>query len=112
MEPGFRSTVTIGPQCSWKRGFMNVSSRIGIPFAVCILMSASLGGCITSNASSSLMDAHAEAPKPPKPPSASPSYMAVEDGPSDRKAALTADEQSKLKSEMIAVRERQKAAAK
>jgi hypothetical protein len=39
-------------------------------------------------------------------------YMPVEDVPSDRAPALTADEQSKLKKEMTAVRDRQKAAAK
>jgi len=87
---------------------MSVFPRIGILSAMLLLMSASLGGCITSGASSSLMDARAEAPKPP----ASRTYMAVEDVPSDRKAALTADEQSKLKNEMTAVRDRQKAAAK
>ena len=78
------------------------------PVAALLVMSASLGGCITSSANSSLMDARAEAPKPP----ASRTYMAVEDVPSDRKPALTADEQSKLKNELNAVRDRQKAAAK
>ena len=87
---------------------MSAFPRIGIPSAMLLLMSASLGGCITSSASSSLMDARAEAPRP----SASRTYMAVEDFPSDRTPALTADEQSKLKNEMIAVRDRQKAAAK
>ena len=87
---------------------MSLPSKIGIPSAVLLLMSVSLGGCITSSASSSLMDARAEAPKPP----ASRNYMAVEDVPSDRKAALTADEQSKLKKEMNAVRDSQKAAVK
>ena len=87
---------------------MSLPSKIGIPSAVLLLMSVSLGGCITSSANSSLMDARAEAPKP----SASRTYMAVEDVPSDRKAALTADEQSKLKKELNAVRDRQKAAAK
>jgi hypothetical protein len=71
-------------------------------------MSVSLGGCITSSANSSLMDARAEAPKPP----ASRNYMAVEDVPSDRKAALTADEQSKLKKELTAIRDRQAETAK
>jgi hypothetical protein len=89
--------------------FMRVFSRIGIPSAVLLLMSVSLGGCITSSANSSLMDARAEAPKPP----ASRGYMAVEEMPSDRKTpALTADEQAKLKKELTAVRDRQAAAAK
>ena len=88
---------------------MSAFSRIGNPTALLLLASVSLGGCMTSGANSSLMDARAEAPKP----SASRTYMPVEEMPSDRKApALTADEQSKLKKEMIAVRDRQKAAAK
>jgi hypothetical protein len=88
---------------------MSVFSKIGIPSAVFLLMGASLGGCITSSANSSLMDAHAEAPKP----SASRGYMAVEEMPSDRKTpALTADEQAKLKRELTAIRDRQAAAAR
>ena len=87
---------------------MSLPSKIGIPSAVLLLMSVSLGGCITSSTNSSLMDARAEAPKP----SASRTYMAVEDVPSDRKAALTADEQSKLKKELNAIRDRQVETAK
>jgi hypothetical protein len=88
---------------------MSVFPRIGIPSAVLLLMSVPLGGCITSSANSSLMDARAEAPKL----SASPSYMPVEEVPSDRKTpALTVDEQSKLKKELTAVRDRQAEAAK
>jgi alpha/beta superfamily hydrolase len=88
---------------------MSVFSRIGVPSAVLLLMGVSLGGCITSSANSSLMDAHAEAPKPP----ASRAYMAVEEMPSDRKTpALTADEQAKLKKELTAIRDRQAAAAR
>ena len=106
---GSGATVTIGPQCSWKGSSMSAFSGIGIPSAMSLLMCVSLGGCITSSANSSLMDARAEAPKP----SASPSYMPVEDVPSDRKTpALTADEQSKLKKELSAVRDRQTEAAK
>lgn len=87
---------------------MSVFPRIGILSVLLLLTSASLGGCITSNASSSLMDARAEAPKPP----ASRTYMAVEDVPSDRKAPLTVDEQSKLKKDLTAVRDRQVETAK
>jgi hypothetical protein len=88
---------------------MPVFSRIGVPSAVLLLVGVSLGGCITSGASSSLMDARAEAPRPP----ASRGYMAVEEMPADRKApALTADEQAKLKKELSAVRDLQAAAAK
>jgi hypothetical protein len=88
---------------------MRVFSRIGIPAAVLLLMSVSLGGCMTSSGGSSLMDARAEAPKP----SAPPTYLPVEDVPSDRTTpALTTDEQSKLKKELSAVRDRQATAAK
>jgi hypothetical protein len=88
---------------------MSVFSRIGVPSAVLLLMSVSLGGCITSSANSSLMDARAEAPKP----SASRSYLPVEEVPSDRKTpSLTVDEQSKLKKELTAVRDRQAETAK
>jgi hypothetical protein len=88
---------------------MSVFPRIGIPSAVLLLMSVLLGGCITSSANSSLMDARAEAPKL----SASRSYMPVQELPSDRKTpALTVDEQSKLKKELTAVRDHQAEAAK
>ena len=88
---------------------MSALSRVGIPSAMLLLVCGSLGGCITSSANSSLMDARAEAPKP----SALRAYMPVEDVPSDRKTpALTADEQSKLKKELSAVRDRQTEAAK
>jgi hypothetical protein len=88
---------------------MSVFSRVGMPSALLLLMSVSLGGCITSSANSSLMDARAEAPKP----SASRTYLPVEEVPSDRnKPALTTDEQAKLKNELTAIRDRQKAAAK
>jgi hypothetical protein len=65
-----------------------------------------LGGCA---ASSSLMDARAEAPAPPK----ANAYLPVEDLPSQReRPAMTPDERSKLKQELIAARDRQTAAAK
>ena len=88
---------------------MSIFSRIGIPSAVLLSMSVSLGGCMTSSTNSSLMDAHAEAPKP----LASRTYMPVEEVPSDRKTpAMTTDEQSKLKKDLSAVRDRQAEAAK
>ena len=88
---------------------MRVFSRICIPSAVLLLIGVSLGGCITSSANSSLMDARAEAPKPP----ASRAYMAVEEMPAERKTpSLTADEQAKLKKELTAIRDRQAAAAR
>jgi hypothetical protein len=74
--------------------------------AALLLSSLSLGGCATSNAGSSLMDARAEAPAPPK----TSVYLPVEDLPAEReKPAMTADERSKLKKELIAARDRQAA---
>lgn len=63
-----------------------------------------LGGCTSSTVvGSSVMDARAEVTDHPKT-----SYPAVEDvPPGPDKPALTADEQSKLKKELIATRERQ-----
>jgi len=68
-----------------------------------LLLSLSLGGCASSN--SSLMDARAEAPTPAK------EYLPVEDLPS-KKPAMTVDEQSKLKKQLIDVRDRQATAVK
>ena len=74
------------------------------PFAAgtALLLSLSLAGCATS-AGSSLMDARAEAPMPPK----TSAYLPVEDLPAPReKAAMTPDER------LIAARDRQAAAGK
>jgi hypothetical protein len=72
---------------------------------VALLLSAlSLGGCATSTGGSSLMDARAEAPSPPK----TSVYLPVEDLPAKReKPPLTPDERSKLQKELIAARDRQ-----
>lgn len=70
-------------------------------------LSVSLGGCATSTASSSLMDARAEVPPPRKPTA----YLPVEEQPPNREM-MKADEQSKLKKELIAARDRQAVAAK
>jgi hypothetical protein len=76
---------------------------VGVP----LLLSLSLGGCASSG--SSLMDAHAEVPVPPK----TSGYLPVEDLPSARdQAAITPIEQAKLKKELLAARDRQAAAAK
>ncbi len=72
-----------------------------------LVLALSLGGCATSTAGSSLMDARAEAPAPPK----AGGYLPVEDLP-PRRNVMTADEQSKLKQELIAARNRQAAALK
>ena len=74
-----------------------------------LLLSLSLGGCATSTAGSSLMDARAQAPAPPK----TSAYPAVEDLPPERDGrAMSPDERLKLKNELIAARDRQGAAAK
>lgn len=71
---------------------------------VLLLTSLSLGGCATSASSSSMMDAHAEIPAPPK----AGVYLPVEVLPPNREQpAMTADEQSKLKKALIAAREGQ-----
>jgi hypothetical protein len=72
--------------------------------AALLLSSLSLGGCATSTAGSSLMDARAEAPAPPK----TGVYLPVEDLPPKRaKPAMTPDERLKLQKELIAARDRQ-----
>lgn len=84
---------------------------------VVLLLALPLGGCATSSvSSSSLMDAHAEA----LPPASSPAktvraYPAVEDmpkRPAKGRELMAVDEQSKVKKELLAARERQAAAAK
>src|SRR5215467_1341574 len=72
-----------------------------------LLLTVSLGGCATSTAGSSLMDARAEVSSPAK----SSGYPAVEDLPQGREG-MTADERTKLKSELIAARDRQAAPVK
>src|ERR1700722_8308854 len=77
--------------------------------AALLVLSLSLGGCATSTGGSSLMDARAEAPAPPK----TSVYLPVEDLPAQReKPVMTPDERSKLQKELIAARDRQAAAAK
>ena len=68
-----------------------------------LLLSLSLGGCATSTDGSSPMDARAEVQAPK-----STAYMPVEDvPPRPEKPAMTADEQSRLKKDLIAARDRQ-----
>jgi len=77
--------------------------------AALLLSSLSLGGCGTSTAGSSLMDARAEAAAPPK----TSVYLPVEDLPPKReKPAMTPDERLKLQKELIAARDRQARAGK
>ena len=87
-----------------------VDERITVPAAgALLLLIFSLGGCATSSAGSSLMDARAEASEPSK----TETYLPVEDLPPRREQpAMTADERLKLKKELIAARDRQAAAVK
>jgi len=77
---------------------------IALATAALLLSGLSLGGCATSTAGTSLMDARAEAPALPK----TTGYPAVEDvPPRPQKPAMTADELSKLKKELTAARDHQ-----
>jgi len=89
-------------------GIAYLSKRItALAVGVPLLLSLALGGCASSG--SSLMDAHAEAPVPAK----TSGYLPVEDLPPPRdQSAMTPVEQSKLKKELLAARDRQAAAAK
>jgi hypothetical protein len=91
-------------------GLTNANKRTtALAAGALLFLSPSLGGCATSTAGSSLMDARAQAPAPPK----TSAYLPVEDMPPGREErALTPDERLKLKKELIAARERQAAAAK
>jgi hypothetical protein len=74
-----------------------------------LLLGLSLGGCATSTAGSSLMDARAEATAPPK----TGVYLPVGDLPPPRDTpVMTPDERLKLQKELVAARDRQAAAAK
>jgi hypothetical protein len=76
--------------------------------AALLVLSLSLGGCATSTGGSSLMDARAEAPAPPK----TSAYLPVEVLPPAReKPTMTPDERSKLQKELISARDRQERAA-
>ena len=83
--------------------FASLNEQVVAAGAV-LLLSFSLGGCASS---SSLMDARAETPTPAN------KYLPVEDLPPKRdKPAMTADEQAKLKKELITARDRQATPAK
>src|ERR1700692_1821290 len=84
---------------------MSMDKRITpLATAARLLSGLALGGCATSTGGSSLMDARAEAPAPPK----TSVYLPVEDLPPKReKPAITPDERLKLQKELIAARDRQ-----
>jgi hypothetical protein len=73
-----------------------------------LLLTVWLGGCATSTAGSSPMDARAEAPAPPKTSVYPPIFLP----PKRERPATTADEQLKLQKELIAARDRQAASVK
>jgi hypothetical protein len=73
-----------------------------------LLLPFSLGGCATSTAGSSLMDARAEAPAPRK----TSGYPTLEDLPPPPREIMTADERAQLEKELTAARDRQAAAVK
>jgi len=74
-----------------------------------LLLSLSLGGCATATGGSSLMDARAEAPAPPK----TSAYLPVGVLPPAReKPTMTPEERSKLQKELIVARDRQEIAGK
>jgi hypothetical protein len=74
-----------------------------------LLFGLSLAGCASSN--SSLMDARAEAPTPGQ--AQAQKYLPVEDlPPKPAKPEMTADEQAKLKKQLLDARDRQSATVK
>jgi hypothetical protein len=84
--------------------YVSIERKISAVAAAALLLSSlSLGGCATSTAGSSLMDARAEGPAPPK----ASVYLPVEDLPKHEQPAMTPDERSKLQKELIAARDRQ-----
>jgi hypothetical protein len=83
--------------------------RAALAAGALLLVSLSLGGCASSTTGSSLMNARAEAPAPPK----ASAYLPVEVLPTAReKPAMTSGERSKLQKELIAARDRQEAVNK
>ena len=80
---------------------MSQDRRFTALAAAVLLSILSLGGCVTSTP----LDARAEVPGPPKPTA----YLPVEDvPPRPEKPAMTADEQSKLKKDLTATRDRRR----
>lgn len=91
-------------------GFAYLYRRMtAIAVGTSLVLSLSLGGCATSTAGSSLMDARAEMLAPAK----KSTYLPVEDLPPPRaQPAMTPAAQVKIKKELLAARDRQATAAK
>jgi hypothetical protein len=88
---------------------MSMDRRTTSLAAAALLLGLSLGGCATSTAGSSLMDARAEATALPK----ATGYLSVEDLPPRlEKPAMTADALSKVKKDLITARDRQASKAR
>jgi hypothetical protein len=85
-----------------------VNGQIGALALGALLLNLSLGGCATSTAGSSPMDARGEAPAPPK----TSVYPSIYLTPERDRSAMTAEERLKLQKELIAARDRQAAEAK
>jgi hypothetical protein len=82
--------------------------RMALVSAALVLLSLSSGGCAASTAGSSLLDARAEVPVPPKISPKTSAYPLVEDLPPPRdNPAMTPDERSKLQQDLLAARDRQ-----
>jgi|SRR6516225_6568057 len=89
-------------------GIAYVNGQIrALAAGVLLLLTFSLGGCATSTAGPSLMDARAETPAPRE----TSGYLPVEDLPPPREI-MTAEERLKLEKELTAARDRQAAAVK
>ena len=89
-------------------GIAYVNGQIrALAAGVLLLLTFSLGGCATSTAGPSLMDARAETPAPRE----TSGYLPVEDLPPPREI-MTVDERLKLEKELTAARDRQAAAVK
>ena len=91
-------------------GIAYVNGQIrALAAGVLLLLTFSLGGCATSTAGPSLMDARAETPAPRE----TSGYLPVEDLPPPRdRETMTTDERLKLVKELTAARDRQAAAVK
>ena len=89
-------------------GIAYVNGQIrALAAGVLLLLTFSLGGCATSTAGPSLMDARAETPAPRE----TSGYLPVENLPPPREI-MTVDERLKLEKELTAARDRQAAAVK
>jgi hypothetical protein len=86
----------------------NLTSKVWLCGAL-LMAALTLGGCATSIADLPLVGTPADAPGRPKEAG---SYLPVEDLPPNRdEAAIAPAEQAKIKSELLAARDRQASAA-